>query len=259
MIPKEVTTFFVHGTTLHGAESLNPSRRCEPLVYYHRTGPLGQVFGVFPKNLDHAHVAVIGLGTGSAAGYGRSGQHWTFYEIDPAVERIAKDPRHFTFLKDCWAHVNVILGDARLSLTNAPDHSYDLIVLDAFSSDAIPTHLLTKEALRLYLAKLSEDGVMVFHISNRYLDLKPILGNLANDMNLVCLVQDDMELSEAEKKAKKAPSTWAIMARQSLDLNPLSADRRWKVSSSTPGARLWTDDFSNIVSVFKWSLPGIRK
>jgi hypothetical protein len=113
--------------------------------------------------------------------------------------------------------------------------------------------------LKLYLAKLSESGVMVFHISNRYLDLKPILGNLANDMNLVCFVQDDMELSEAEKKAKKAPSTWAVMARQSPDLNRLAADRRWKSLSSTSGARLWTDDFSNIVSVFKWSLPGIKK
>jgi spermidine synthase len=118
------------------------------------------------------------------------------------VERIARDPRYFTFLKDCPAHVNVILGDARLSLANAKDDLYDLIVLDAFSSDAIPTHLLTREALKLYLAKLSESGAMVFHISNKYLDLKPILGNLANDMNLVCLVQDDMELSEAEKEAR---------------------------------------------------------
>jgi hypothetical protein len=248
-----------HGTTLHGAQSLNPVRIHEPLTYFYPTGPLGQVFGVFPKNPDHAQVAIIGLGTGSTAGYAKPGQHWTFYEIDPAVERIAKESRYFTFLKDCPAKVSVDLGDARLSLANAKDHSYDLIVLDAFSSDAIPIHLLTRESLKLYLAKLSESGVMVFHISNRYLDLKPILGNLANDMNLVCFVQDDMELSEAEKKAKKAPSTWAVMARQSPDLNRLAADRRWKSLSSTSGARLWTDDFSNIVSVFKWSLPGIKK
>jgi spermidine synthase len=248
-----------HGTTLHGAQSLNPVRTHEPLTYFYPTGPLGQVFVVFPKNPDHAQVAIIGLGTGSTVGYARPGQHWIFYEIDPAVVRIAKNNRYFTFLKDCPAEVSVVLGDARLSLANAPDHSYDLIVLDAFSSDAIPIHLLTREALKLYLSKLSESGVMVFHISNRYLDLKPILGNLASDMNLVCLAQDDMELSEAEKKAKKAPSTWVVMARRSPDLNRLAADRRWKVLSSTPGARLWTDDFSNIVSVFKWSLPGIKK
>jgi hypothetical protein len=257
--PKGDYHLLFHGTTLHGAQSLNPVRIHEPLTYFHPTGPLGQVFGVFPKNPDHARVAIIGLGTGSTASYARPGQHWTFYEIDPTVKRIATESRYFTFLKDCPAKASVVLGDARLSLMNATDHSYDLIVLDAFSSDAIPLHLLTKEALKLYLAKLSESGVMVFHISNRYLDLKPILGNLADHMNLVCLAQEDMDLSEAEKKAKKAPSTWVVMARRSPDLNRLAADHRWKPLSTTPKSRLWTDDFSNIVSVFKWSLPGIKK
>jgi len=231
----------------------------EPLTYFHPTGPLGQVFGVFPKNPDHAQVAVIGLGTGSAASYARPGQHWTFYEIDPAVERIARDTRYFTFLNDCPAKVSVVLGDARLSLANATDQSYDLIALDAFSSDAIPIHLLTREALKLYLTKLSKSGILVFHISNRYLDLKPILGHLADHLDLVGLVQDDMELSDPEKKAKKAPSTWAVMARPSSDLSQLAADHRWKPLSSTPRSRLWTDDFSNIVSVFKWSLTRIKK
>jgi hypothetical protein len=248
-----------HGTTLHGAQSLDPTRAHEPLTYFYPTGPLGQVFGVFPKNPDHAQVAVIGLGTGSAAGYARPGQRWTFYEIDPAVERIAKDTRHFTFLKDCPAKVSIILGDARLSLANATDFSYDLIILDAFSSDAIPIHLLTREALKLYLSKLSESGVLVFHISNRYLDLKPILGHLACDLDLVGLVQDDMKLSEAEEKAKKAPSTWTVMARRPPDLSRLAADHRWKPLSESPRSTLWTDDFSNIISVFKWSLPRIKK
>jgi spermidine synthase len=216
------------------------------------------VFAVFRKNPDHAQVAIIGLGTGSAAGYANPRQHWTFYEIDPAVERIARDSRYFTFLKDCPAKVSVVLGDARLSLANVTDHSYDLIVLDAFSSDAIPIHLLTREALELYLSKLSKSGVLVFHISNRYLDLKPILGNLANHLNLVCLAQDDMELSEDEKKAKKAPSTWAVMAHRPSDLSQLAADPRWKHLSASPKSTFWTDDFSNIVSVFKWSLPRIK-
>jgi hypothetical protein len=134
--PKGDYHLLFHGTTLHGAQSLNPVRIHEPLTYFYPTGPLGQVFGVFPKNPDHAQVAIIGLGTGSAAGYARSGQYWTFYEIDPAVERIAKESRYFTFLKDCPAKVSVVLGDARLSLANATDHSYDLIVLDTFNSDA---------------------------------------------------------------------------------------------------------------------------
>jgi hypothetical protein len=251
--------FLFHGTTLHGAQSLNPARTREPLTYFYPTGPLGQVFAVFPNNPDHAQVAVIGLGTGSAAGYARPGQRWTFYEIDPTVERIAKDTQYFTFLKNCPAEVTVVLGDARLTLANATDFSHDLIILDAFSSDAIPTHLLTKEALKLYLSKLSESGVLVFHISNRYLDLKPILGHLARDLDLVGLVQDDMELSEAEKKAKKAPSTWTVMARRSTDLGRLTEDRRWKPLTESPRSTLWTDDFSNIISVFKWSLPRINK
>jgi hypothetical protein len=161
-------------------------------------------------------------------------------------------------LKDCPAEISVVLGDARLSLANATDHLYDLIILDAFSSDAIPIHLLTREALKLYLSKLSEGGVMVFHISNRYLDLKPVLGHFAHDLHLVGLVQDDMDLSEDEKKAKKAPSTWAVMARQPFDLSQLAADHRWKPLPSMPKSRLWTDDFSNILSVFKWSFPRIK-
>jgi spermidine synthase len=175
------------------------------------------------------------------------------------VERIAKESRYFTFLKDCPAKISVVIGDARLSLAKARHHSYDLIVLDAFSSDAIPIHLLTQEALKLYLDKLSESGVLVFHISNKYLDLKPVLGNLAYHLNLVCLAQDDMELTEVEKKAKKAPSTWIVLARQPSDLIQLADDHRWRPLPSSPKSRLWTDDFSNIVSVFKWSLFGSKK
>jgi spermidine synthase len=245
--------FLFHGTTLHGAQSLNSARRSEPLTYYHRTGPLGQVFSLFPRNSSNARIAIIGLGAGTVASYAMPGQQWTFYEIDPAVERIASDPRYFTFLNDCPAKVNVILGDARLSLEKAPDLHYDVIVLDAFSSDAIPIHLITREAIKLYLTKIADDGILAFHISNRYLNLKTVLGDLARDANLICLVRDDMELSEAYKKAKKAPSTWAIMARPASDLAKLTHDDRWKPLSGRVKARLWTDDFSNILSVFIWS------
>ena len=122
-----------HGTTLHGAQSLNAARHREPLTYYHRTGPLGQVFTTFSRKFSKSRVAIIGLGTGTMASYGEPGQNWTFYEIDPAVERIARDKRYFTFLNDSPAKVEVVLGDARLSHTKAPDRQYDLIVLDAFS------------------------------------------------------------------------------------------------------------------------------
>jgi spermidine synthase len=242
-----------HGTTLHGAQSLNPVRQREPLTYYHKTGPLGQIFEISSMNPANDRIAIIGLGVGTAACYAKSGQDWTFYEIDPAVERIARDTRYFTFLYDCPAKINVVLGDARLSMVKRPDFNYDLIVLDAFSSDAIPVHLITREAIKLYLNRLAEDGILAFHISNRYLNLKTVLGDLAHDVNLACLVQEDMELSETEEKEKKAPSTWVVMARRTSDLGKLVDDYRWRPLPGRTGVRLWTDDFSNILSVFSWS------
>jgi hypothetical protein len=256
--PEENVHLLFHGTTLHGAQSLDPARRFEPLTYYHRTGPLGQIFAFFPKNHGNTRIAIIGLGTGTLACYAKSGQEWTFYEIDPEVERVARDRRYFTFLNDCPAKVNVVLGDARLSMVNAPDHHFNLIILDAFNSDAIPIHLITREAVKLYLTKLADDGILVFHISNRYLNLKTVLANLSQDANLTYFVRDDKELSEPEKKAEKAPSTWAIMARPTSDLANFTSDDRWKPLSGTAKARFWTDDFSNILSVFVWAPPKIR-
>jgi SAM-dependent methyltransferase len=241
-----------HGSTVHGAQSLDPAARREPLTYFHRTGPLGQVFEVFSGPKAKKEVAVIGLGTGTIACYGQAGQHFTFYEIDPAMERMARDPRYFTYLSDCPAQVKVILGDARLSLRGAPESFYDMIILDAFSSDAIPIHLVTREAMSLYLSKLKEGGILVFHISNRYLDLKPVLGNLARDAGLVALSNFDMKLSDDDRKNKKLASAWAAMARTQTDLRGLARDQRWHSLPVRPGEALWTDDFSNILSVFNW-------
>jgi hypothetical protein len=242
-----------HGTTLHGAQSLNPARRQEPLTYYHPTGPIGQVFKMLSEKPGKNRVAIIGLGAGTIACYGKPGQYFTFYEIDPAIERIARDKRYFTFLLDSPARVDVVLGDARLSLAQKTSIRYDLMVLDAFSSDAIPVHLMTREALNLYLSKLADDGILAFHITNRYLDLKPVLGDLAQGANLACLVQEDKKLEEIEKKAKKAASIWVVMSRKLSDLGELASDHRWKSLQGLPGTMLWTDDFSNIPSVFVWS------
>ncbi|MFN0088137.1 MAG: spermidine synthase, partial [Blastocatellia bacterium] len=169
-----------HGNTLHGRQYLDAARQCEPLSYYHREGPLGQVFAAFGDTPASPNVAVIGLGTGATACYAGPEQHWTFYEIDPAVVRIAKDPAWFTYLSKCAANpVETVLGDARLQLRHAPEKHYGLIVLDAFSSDAIPTHLLTREAFDLYLSKLADGGRIALHASNQYLDLRPAIGDLA--------------------------------------------------------------------------------
>jgi SAM-dependent methyltransferase len=242
-----------HGTTIHGAQSLNPARRFEPLTYYHPTGPVGQVFEAFDKKPTKDRVAVIGLGTGTLACYAQPGQHWVFYEIDPIVARIAHDPLYFTFLDDCVAEVEVILGDGRLSLAQAPDRHFDLIVLDVFSSDSIPVHFLTQEALQLYLAKLSDGGILLFHISNKFLNLKPVLGDLAGKTGLTCFVRDDNNWNPAEEREKKIGSTWAVMARQPSDLGRLPKDGRWVTLQGRPEAKPWTDDFSNILGVFKWS------
>ena len=148
-----------HGSTLHGQQSLDPALRREPSTYFTRSGPIGQVFEAIGPRLDQpgAQVAIVGLGAGTLASYARPGQNWTFYEIDPVVERIARDPRFFTYLRDCQAEVvDIVLGDARFRAARAPDHAYRLIVLDAFSSDAVPVHLLSREAIRLYRAKLAD-------------------------------------------------------------------------------------------------------
>ncbi|MDQ3769529.1 MAG: fused MFS/spermidine synthase [Actinomycetota bacterium] len=228
----------VNGTTVHGTQRRTPGRTLEPLTYYEPDGPVGQLM----LNLDPAitkRAAIIGLGTGTMACYAEGGDRWTFYEIDPTVERIARDPRLFTFLRDCPGRFDVVLGDARLSLARAAGPRYGLFVLDAFSSDAIPTHLLTREALSLYRSRLREDGVLAFHISNNYLDLEPVLGNLASDGGLVCVAQEG------------DTSHWVAMAQRRSHLGAAGVDARWHDCRRAPGSAVWTDDFSNLVGALK--------
>jgi len=248
----------IHGTTLHGVQSLDPALRQEPLSYFHRNGPIGQVFSVLPSKNDTGRIAVVGLGAGTMACYAKPGQHWTFYEIDPLIERIARNPQYFTYLEDCPVKVEVVLGDARLSLAKAPHQHYDLIAIDAFNSDTIPVHLITQEAIHLYLAKLAESGILVFHISNKFLDLKPVLGNLGKEAGLVGFFRD-MPVKEAEAKAEKHPSTWAVMARHQTDMHKLAMDYSWEPLRGGLGVGIWTDDFSNILSVIKWKPRSIVK
>ncbi|MGB8509428.1 MAG: fused MFS/spermidine synthase [Pyrinomonadaceae bacterium] len=241
-----------YGSTLHGRQLLDPARQCEPLSYYHQEGPLGSVFEAFNKRATSSgNVAVVGLGTGASAAYATAGQNWTFYEINPAVVRIARDPNYFTYLQTCArAPVSVVLGDARLKLRDAADGSYDLIILDAFSSDAIPAHLLTREALALYVSKLATGGFIAFHLSNRTLDLNAVIGGLTRDANLSALGFND---PGHDTVSGRDPSHWVVVARRTEDLRPLDADARWHPPDEAKhNFVVWTDDFSNIVSVFKW-------
>jgi spermidine synthase len=241
-----------HGGTLHGRQSLDPARTREPLSYYYASGPIGQVFAASASAGERPRVALIGLGAGSLACYSRPDRVWAFYEIDPSVKRIARDPAYFTFLRDCAPEARVTLGDARLSLAQAPNAAYDLMVLDAYSSDSTPVHLITREALALYRAKLAPGGLLAFHISNQYLDLKPVLGDLAHDAGLAALAQDDLAISPAEQALGKSASQWVIMARDRAHFGALAGDARWRTLDGRPGAAVWTDDFSSILSVLRW-------
>jgi SAM-dependent methyltransferase len=235
-----------HGNTEHGKENFGELAGT-PLTYYYPSGPIGGIFrSIAPAKRD---VALVGLGIGSLAAYGRPGQNFTYYEIDPDVVAIAKDPKLFTFLGTTKANLKVTVGDARIELAKASDASYGLIVLDAFSSDSIPIHLLTREAIAMYLRKLKPGGVLAFHISNRYLDLAPLLGNEAQSLGLVAWINEDMDV-EAEKG--KFASTWVAMARSASDFDGLRrVDPAWIPLQGNPALPVWTDDYSNIVSLLK--------
>jgi spermidine synthase len=242
----------LHGTTLHGMQALAPGRRAEPLTYYHARGPLGQVFPALDALAPRRAVAVVGLGAGSVACHGKAGQRWTFYEIDPTVFRIARSTHFFTFLRDCPPQPFVILGDARLTLARAPDGAYDLIVLDAYSSDAPPLHLITLDAVRLYLAKLAPGGVLVLNISNRHLDLEPVVGAIARAAGLVARTRSDNEIGAAERLAGKVESQWVVMARRAENLGALLEAPQWRAPATPPDLAPWTDNFASLLTAFHW-------
>ncbi|HEX2179738.1 MAG TPA: fused MFS/spermidine synthase [Actinomycetota bacterium] len=244
----------MHGTTLHGIQSTDPNLKTEPLSYYHRDSPVGQVLQELPVS-ESPRIGVIGLGTGSLACYASPDQQWTFFEIDPEMERIARNPRLFSFLSDCPGRHDVVIGDARLSLEDVPDGRFGVLVVDAFNSDSIPVHLLTREAMELYLSKLTPGGVVVVHISNRYLDLRPVVGNLSYDLGLVSLFRSNPQTLEQTAMGRSA-SDWVVIGRSLGDLGPLAADSRWISLVAEPGARVWTDDFSDVFSVFRWRTQG---
>ena len=242
----------VHGRIVHGAQSLDPSRRREPLTYFYRNGPIGQAFTALGEVSPKSRVAVIGLGIGSLAAYGERGQRWTFYEIDPAIAALARDDRYFTFLRDSAADIGVVLGDARISLAKEPPRSFDLLILDAFSSDSIPVHLITRQALQLYSRVLEPDGVLAFHISNRYIDLEPVIGDLAGDAGLVALTANEITVTDADQRAGKSASHWVLMAGSNADLGALTRDARWSRLRPRPTPVVWSDDFSNPLALIHW-------
>jgi hypothetical protein len=241
-----------HGTTIHGAEQIRDASgapitaRPEPVAYYYRGGPIVDAIETARAARGGLKkVAVVGLGTGSLACHIQPGERWTFFEIDPEVVRIARDPRRFRFVSACAPELPVVLGDARLTLAAAPAQ-FDLIVLDAFSSDAIPVHLLTREAFAGYLARLAPGGAIVVHISNRHMELASVVGAVAKAEGVIAIAKQDDQANQVLSDFR-ANALVAVVAREPSALGDLAAKPGWR--RIEPGdVAAWTDDYSNILS-----------
>jgi hypothetical protein len=248
-VPSGTYHALTHGSTLHGAQNRDPARRREPLTYYLREGPMGEIFAALRAPANHRRVAFVGLGTGTAAAYGSRGDRWTYYEIDPGIERIARDSSLFSYLSDTPATLRVEIGDARLRMAEAPAGSYDLIALDAFTSDAVPVHLLTREALGMYLEKLAPRGLITYHVSNRYLDLESVVAALARERGLVAWVGNG-PYNRPTRYDQYA--TWVVLARNREDLGSIVGAPQWSELSPDRIVPAWTDDYSSVLSVMTW-------
>ena len=239
-----------HGTTKHGAQRLPENLAKIPLTYYSRPGPMGQLFKEYDSTNQNWNIGIVGLGAGALACYAKEQQHWTLYEIDPLVIDIASNPDYFSYLKRCSYNTTMSLGDARLSLEKEPDQKFDLLVMDAFSSDSVPTHLLTEEALALYFKKLKPNGLLAFHITNRHLSLKKVLSIHAEHLHFAALIQEFKPLQELPLVVA---TDWVVMAKNPETLTPLSLSRlgNWQKMPLYFDMKPWTDDFTNIVSIWK--------
>lgn len=220
----------LHDGARHGYQSTDPKHRLEPLAYYHRAGPCGDVFAAFRMADTSPRVAVIGLGIGSMAAYARPGEHFTFYEIDAGIARLARDPRLFSFLERCEGTCDVVIGDGLAGLGEAPDHHFGLIVADAFVGDAIPDHLLTPEAFQLYRGKLADGGLIAFHASNVHRELGPVIGRHADAAGMICFLRDDLDVSDEDRAGGKLPSRYLIVAGSRHEAGFFADDPNWNVT-----------------------------
>jgi hypothetical protein len=239
----------------------------EPLTYYTRSGPVGVMFDVV-RNREAGgkptDVACIGLGTGTLSAYGRPGQKMTFFEIDWTVRNLVESDRHFTYVARAKAQkidIEFLMGDARLSLEQV-DRKWGFMLVDAFSSDSIPAHLLTKEAVELYFNRLTDNGLLALHISNRYLKLEPVVDRIVNELQLSALVMHDFTLDatnhDQPEYSGKLSSTWVVVGRNAAALDSFRADGRWFPLKGDPKVGLWTDDYTPLKSVLQgeWNLFG---
>jgi hypothetical protein len=232
----------VHGAILHGEQWLSEKYRRSATTYYKTTSGIGRALLAFEGK--PVHVGVIGLGAGSISVYGDADDVYTFYDIDPAVVSVANT--YFTYLKDSPSKIEVVLGDARLNLERQPSQQFDVLAIDAFSGDSIPVHLLTYEAVSLYLKHMKPDGVMAFHVSNRFLDLKPVVLAIAEKHGL--------EFAYLHETAEDGGTTsdWILVTRNKPFIYRNGIAEAIEPVVPRPEWNLWTDDFTSLVQVFKY-------
>jgi hypothetical protein len=233
----------VHGTTLHGAQAIGEDALL-PATYYAASTPIGQVFSA---HTDEGRVAVVGLGVGSVACYAKPGQDYIYFEIDPIVARFASDPARFTYLSTCTPDAEIVLGDGRLTLANEPEAAFELLLIDAFSSDSVPAHLLTREAVSLYLSRVSQDdGIVLLHVSNQHMALATVVSRIAADLGVPGRMQYYTPPTGPDTKPFHSQASIVVaLAHNEAALASLAAADGWEPVKSD-GGRAWSDDFSNI-------------
>jgi SAM-dependent methyltransferase len=245
-----------HGTTLHGIQNLTPGQEIEPTTYYARRSGVGHALAsaeVFQG--PNATIGIVGLGSGTLTCYALPGQDWRIFEIDPAMVRIARDPARFSFLSRCAPRARIVLGDARLSLARQPPGELDILAVDAFSSDAVPMHLLTREALQVYRRALTPEGLLLIHISNRYLDLEPVLAAAARADGWHAAIYEYVP-TQAEEARNMTISVWVAMARDpdtlfALRLASAADAHLWLPLRRRAGFAGWTDDHASILPLLE--------
>jgi hypothetical protein len=241
----------MHGTTIHGAERVQNddgtpiTGRPEPISYYHKDGGIGRaITAIRARKGGPIRVAVIGLGAGTLTCASLPGENWRFFEIDQTMVDTARDPKYFTFIKNCEPDLQPVIGDARLTFAKEPDGLYDLIIVDAYSSDAIPIHLATQEAMKIYKDKLAPQGAVLMHVSNRHLELASVVVGIADANDLKSWVYNEDSGRDDEYIFTTAV---VISAREEADVGSLASSEQWVLTEANNNQRVWTDDYSNIL------------
>jgi hypothetical protein len=241
----------LHGTTIHGVQRFKNSDgtpitgRPELISYYYKDGGIGQaIAAIRERKAGPLRAAVIGLGAGSLACASAPGETWKFFEIDQSMVDTARDPRYFSFVKNCEPDLKPVMGDARLTFAREPDGVYDLIVVDAYSSDAIPIHLATEEAMKIYKDKLAPQGVVLMHVSNRHLELASVIVGIAEANDLKSWVYD--EDSNRDDEYIYATSV-VVSVREEADIGKLASSKQWELTEADENQRVWTDDYCNVL------------